>query len=96
MPSLKIAAITATALLGSNMMIGIADAMPLNGLPEANKQIDANVQNVRLVCGPHGCWHVGPGWHRWGWRGRPGWHRWGWRGPGWHRWGWHPGWHRWG
>jgi hypothetical protein len=105
MPDLKIAAVTAAALLGSTMMVGTSAAMPLNGLPQASKDVASNVQDVRLVCGPRGCWHRpgwrGPGWHRWGWRG-PGWNRWGWGGPGWgwggpgwHRWGWRgPGWHR--
>jgi hypothetical protein len=79
MPNLKIAAITAAALLGSTMMVGTAAAMPLNGLPQASDQVAANVQEARVVCGPRGCWRrPGPGW---GWRGRMGW-----RGPGWNRW----------
>jgi hypothetical protein len=74
----------AAALLGATMMVGTSVAMPLNGLSQASKQVAANVQDVRLVCGPRGCWHR-PGLGLW--RG-PGWHRWGWRGPGWHRWSW--------
>ena len=74
MHNLKIAAFAAAALLGSGMTIGTAAAMPLNGLPQASKQVAANVQDVRVVCGPRGCVRVGP---RWGWRG-PGWRgRWG-------------------
>jgi hypothetical protein len=87
MPNLKIAALTVAALLGSTMMIGTAAAMPPNGLPQVTEQLSTNIQDARVVCGPRGCWRVGPGWRRWGWRG-PGWRRWGWRGPGWHRrWG---------
>jgi hypothetical protein len=86
MPNLKMAAFAAVALMGSTMMIGTSAAMPLNGLPVVSKQVTANVQDVRVVCGPRGCVRAGPGWRRWGWRG-PGWRRWG-RGPGWHRrWG---------
>jgi hypothetical protein len=68
----KIAAFTAAALLGANMMIGSAAAMPLNGLPGAS--IAANVQDVRWVCSPYHCWwRPGPYWryHHWGWWG---WH----------------------
>jgi hypothetical protein len=33
----------------------------LNGLPGASKQVSANVQDVRLVCGQRGCSHeLGP------------------------------------
>jgi len=95
MPHLKIAALTAAALLGSTMMVGTSVAMPLNALSQASNQAAANVQDVRLVCGPRGCWNRpgprlwrGPGWQRWGWRG-PGWRRWGWwGGPGLRPWGW--------
>jgi hypothetical protein len=83
MHNLKIAAIAAVALMGSTMMVGSAAAMPLNGLPGVSKQVTANVQDVRVVCGPRGCVRVGP---RWGWRG-PGWRRWGWRGGPRRRWG---------
>lgn len=71
MRNMKTAAFTAAALLGSTMMIGTVAAMPLNGLPGASQH--AGVQDVRLVCGPRGCWHEpGPYWRyhrfgRWGW-----------------------------
>jgi hypothetical protein len=89
-------------LLGSTMMVGTSVAMPLNGLSQASKEVAANVQDVRLVCGPRGCWNRpgpllrrGPGWQQWGWRGPvfgPGFGPgfgvgFGW-GPGWQRWGW--------
>jgi hypothetical protein len=77
MPDLRIAALTAAAMLGSTMMVGTSAAMPLNGLPQANRQVAADVQNVRWVCGPRGCWN------RLGWSGGPGWNRWGSRGPDW-------------
>jgi hypothetical protein len=73
MNNLRIAAFTGTALLASTIMVGTAAAMPLNGLPGASKQVSANVQDVRLVCGPRGCWHEpGQYWRydrfgRWGW-----------------------------
>jgi hypothetical protein len=77
-------------LLGSTMMVGTSVAMPLNALSQASNEAAANVQDVRLVCGPRGCWNRpgrlvrrGPGWQRFGWRG-PGW------GPGWSP-GWGPG-----
>src|SRR5215472_9501874 len=56
MPNFKIAAVTAAAVLGSTMMVGASAAMPLNGLPQASKQVAADVHDVRLVCGPRGCW----------------------------------------
>jgi hypothetical protein len=71
MPNLKIAAFTAAALVGSNMLIGSAPAMPLIGLPQASKQTSAIVQYVRNQ--PDHWWRGG-GRHRWG--------PWGWR----HRW----------
>jgi hypothetical protein len=71
MPNLKIAAFTATALVGSTMLIGTAAGMPLNGLPQASKQVTANVQDVGYQ--PER-WRRGAGWRHWG--------PWGWR----HRW----------
>jgi hypothetical protein len=53
MSKLKITAFAGAALLGS---IGAAAAMPSNALPQASKQVGAYVQDVRLVCGPGGCW----------------------------------------
>ena len=74
MSNLKVIALTSAALLGSTVMIGAAAAMPLNGLTGVNKQVAANVQDVRLVCGPRDCWHEpGPYWryyHRPYWRYR--------------------------
>lgn len=70
MPNLKVAAVTAAALLGSTMMIGTAASMPLEGLPQVSKQVAADIQDVRYQPGH---WWQGGGWHRWepgGWRHR--------------------------
>jgi hypothetical protein len=61
MPDLKMAALIATALLGSTTMIGTAAAMPSNALPETGKQVSANVQDARYQ--PDHWWR---GWRRWG------------------------------
>ena len=59
-----------------------ASAIP-NGLPSISQAVPSNVEDVRWVCGPRGCWRR-PGWyHAYGYS--PGWrHRW-WR-HRWHHW----------
>jgi hypothetical protein len=62
MLNLIIATFTATALLGSSMMIGAAEPTP-----EAGKHFTGHIHQP-------GHWWAGAGWHRfgpWGWR-----HRW--------------------
>jgi hypothetical protein len=70
MHNLKIAALAAAALLGPSRMIGAAAAQPLNGLQQVSNQVAADIQDVRLACGPHSWWHQPDHW----WRGA-GWHR---------------------
>ena len=59
MPNLKIAALIATALLGSTMMIGTA-------APQAGKHFAAHIHQP-------GHWWQGAGWHRWPWHWRHRW-----------------------
>jgi hypothetical protein len=65
MPDLKMAALIATALLGSTTMIGTAAAMPSNALPEAASR--SALTSRMLAISPT----TGGGWRRWG--------PWGWR-----------------
>ena len=83
MTSLRMTAV-ALGLLGSSLAISEASAaMPVSGLTPAEKQISANVQNARWVCGPYRCgWRPGWGWRGAYWGYAPGWR--GWR--RWHRW----------
>jgi hypothetical protein len=73
MSKLKITAFAGAALLGS---IGAAAAMPSNALPQASKQVGAYVQDVRLVCGPGGCWHEPGYYHHWWHHGPWRYHHW--------------------
>jgi hypothetical protein len=69
-------------LVGVMLSWGSASAMPVGGLAAAAHESSAEIQNVRVVCGPYRCWWQ-PNYYYWGPRyrywGRPYAYRWGYR-----------------
>jgi hypothetical protein len=67
----KLKLLLATVALCGGLGAVSASAMPIANLAQG---LEANVENVRWVCGPYRCWWR-PGWGYY----RPYYRRWGWR-----------------